>query len=241
MNYRHFIQGWIYSTLPPEGFGAFLHDTGYAGSEKNFKLFVFSDLRGKYEIKNRQILFPGTVSLEIASVSEELIQYLYQALLKHPGVLLGNQNFEVLQVRMQSTQFFPGIKEVEIETISPVTAYRFEEGKFLYFAPGSVAFEEICKQNLVRKLEVLPAFQKDEICFSIKQILSSRKQIVYFKNTFYEAYNTKMLIEVNFQTLDLLLNTGLSSKGSAGFGMVRLVEEHKHFSGKPALQVKPYE
>lgn len=45
----------------------------------------------------------------------------------------------------------------------------------------------------------------------------------YSKNTFYIGYNAKMVVHTNYETLNLIYNSGLSAKGSAGFGMIEAI------------------
>ena len=59
-----------------------------------------------------------------------------------------------------------------------------------------------------------------KLVFKINEVKKQRKRLVHFKNTFYLAYDVELSIHTNFETLSFLLDTGLSSKGSAGFGMV---------------------
>ena len=59
-----------------------------------------------------------------------------------------------------------------------------------------------------------------ELVFLINEVKKQRKRLVHFKNTFYLAYDVELSIHTNYETLSFLLDTGLSSKGSAGFGMV---------------------
>ncbi|MFR2766984.1 MAG: CRISPR-associated endoribonuclease Cas6 [Thomasclavelia sp.] len=47
-----------------------------------------------------------------------------------------------------------------------------------------------------------------------------REKLVHFKNTFYEAYQCELVITTNYDTLKIIYDTGLSAKGSCGFGMI---------------------
>ena len=54
-NYQHMIQGLIYSAFDKEDKGDFFHNQGYRFEKKVFKMFVFSNLFGKYKINDRFI------------------------------------------------------------------------------------------------------------------------------------------------------------------------------------------
>ena len=64
----------------------------------------------------------------------------------------------------------------------------------------------------------------DFICFECKEVLNEKRRLVKFKNTFYVSYITTLKLKVNYETLRLLYDTGISSKGPAGFGMIELME-----------------
>lgn len=221
IRYKHLIQGWIYSLFPKDGYGAFLHDIGYKSDGKTFKLFVFSDLLGTFKADQNQIHFTGPVRLEIGSLADDLIQDIYQHLSRDPVIVLNGVRLQVKKLQIKSLPYFPGEKEFLVQTISPVTAYKMENQKFLYYMPGTREFEEICRQNLERKNQI--TFHNQDISFFVTGVESVRKRIVYFKNTFYVAYKTILRLKVNYRTLDLIWDTGLSSKGSAGFGMIRIL------------------
>lgn len=223
LRYKHLIQGWIYSLMPTEDYGDFIHNVGYQADGKRFKMFTFSNLYGRASVEKQNLIFQNRICLEIGSQSEVLIQWLYQKILQNPSLTIGKQKLQVEQMSIQELRPFSGLQTVEVQTISPVTAYQFEGGKFHYYAPGSREFEEIVRQNLIRKDKAF--YQEEDLEFSILEILSSKKRVVYFKNTFYIAYDCRMKLKVNYRALSLIWNSGLSNKGSAGFGMVRLLNE----------------
>ncbi len=224
VRYKHLIQGWIYSNFPEDGYGKFIHDEGYQADGKRFKMFVFSDLQGEFEIHRELMIFRKKTKLEIASLSEEFIRHIYQNLMLTQAIQLKDQILHVDSLRISEVpHFFVGERDFLVATISPVTAYRMRDGKFDYFSPETHEFLEICKQNLTRKNQAL--FHEGEPQFEIIEVLKAKKRIIYFKNTFYIAYRTVLKIQANYRAMQLILNTGLSSKGSAGLGMFKIVNE----------------
>lgn len=223
VRYKHLIQGWIYSIFEKEDYGKFLHDEGYPADGKKFKMFVFSDLMGTFQVQNQLILYQGPIRLEIASLSEKFISGLFTALQNSPQIILDNQILHVDSMALQSLPYFPGEKEFLLRTISPVTAYRTIDRRFEYYAPDSHDFQAITLQNLQRKNEAL--FHEKDLAFTILGVSRQQKKIVYFKNTFYIAYRTVLKVKVDYRAMEILMNTGLSSKGSAGFGMMEILHE----------------
>lgn len=51
LHYNHILQGVIYNSIDLE-LVLFLHDKGYVSNGHSFKMFAFSQLKGKYEINH---------------------------------------------------------------------------------------------------------------------------------------------------------------------------------------------
>lgn len=219
INYQSLLQGLIYSMFDKKEYGFFLHEKGYRLNEKIFKMFVFSNLYGKYQIIDHDLMFEDKIYFYVSSPVEEFVENLYQFFMNNERVLLGNNILQISRVSFVDTPYFNGEKDVTIKTISPVVAYT-TDGKFVsYIQPCDKEFETYCYRNLCEKNEAYQSIVKD-IIFKINNIKRQRKRLVHFKNTFYVAYDVELSIHTNYETLLFLLDTGLSSKGSAGFGMV---------------------
>ena len=91
-----------------------------------------------------------------------------------------------------------------------------------YFKPSDDEFEQLCLNNLLEKNNALENPIKD-LDFSIKEIKNEKRRFLKYKNTFYIGYNAKMVVHTNYETLNLIYNSGLSAKGSAGFGMIEAI------------------
>lgn len=51
INYHHILQAVIFSAISSnEEYSAFLHDEGFLQGNRRFKMFTFSELKGKYKI-----------------------------------------------------------------------------------------------------------------------------------------------------------------------------------------------
>lgn len=223
VNYQAKVQGLIYSAFSKDGYGKFLHDEGYRDEKRKFKMFVFSNLFGKFSLANQTLTYENFVEFYIGSQSEQFMEELYRFFTHQDDVFLGKNKLKIEWIQMENLPYFAGKKECIIQTISPVTAYKMnEEGKVVYYKPSDPEFEPMCVRNLEEKGR---AWQLNDFVpqFQVKEVLFEKKRIAHFKNTFYIAYMTKMKVEVDYPTLLLLWNTGMSAKGSAGFGMIRVV------------------
>ncbi len=219
-SYQSILQGFIYHIFKQEDYGFFIHDEGYRLNEKTFKMFTFSNLIGPYQLEDKTIIYDKNVSFYIASQSMEFMQYVYQYLETKKEMVLHHQVLTLKNIELDDPPYIEGIQELYLKTLSPVVAYKTKDQYVHYFKPSDKEFEDLCLCNLEEKnLAIQEPIQ--DIVFSIHKINYEKKRIVRFKNTFYVAYLTEMYVSTNYETLNLIYNTGLSAKGSAGFGMVK--------------------
>lgn len=221
--YKHAIQGTIYHMFPTTREGEFFHDEGYRTDNKVFKMFTFSDLKGKYSIVGGKIIFDEYVTLYIASINESFIRYIYDYLLRNNILFINHQEVKVVGVDIEDLQPFSKIQKKTIFTLSPITAYRTADKYTTYYKPSDEEFENLILENIRKKAEAY-GYPLESLSFHITNVEYEKKQLIKFKNTLYEAYRTKMTVEADYDTLSIVYNTGLSSKGSCGFGMIGITD-----------------
>lgn len=222
LNYQFVLQGLIYNAFSKGELGDFYHNEGYNFNNKKFKMFVFSNIFGDYTIKDKDIEFKDFFSFYISSQDEIFLKTIYNYFVYNRKIVIFNQVVDVISIEIKELPHFNGVKDVKIVSLSPVTAYR-TEGKFVtYFSPDNSEFEKLLIQNLKEKNIAINNLISN-IEFSIINVDKSKKRLVRFKNTFYETYMVEILIKVNYETLLLIYNTGLSAKGSCGFGMIDIL------------------
>ena len=222
--YKHAIQGTIYHMFPKTKEGEFFHDEGYRIENKVFKMFTFSDLKGKYSIVDRKIIFDEYTTLYIASLNEEFIRYIYDYLCRNSILFINHQEVKVVSIDIEDLQPFSGIQKKTIITLSPVTAYKTENRYTTYYKPSDDEFENLVLENIKKKAEAY-GYPLETLHFHVINVDYEKKQLIKFKNTLYEAYRIRMSVEADYDTLSIIYNTGLSSKGSCGFGMIEVADE----------------
>lgn len=228
-SYQGILQGFIYNTFSKTELGDFYHNNGFESDNKKFKLFVFSNIYGRYIVEDNQMVFDNYFSILLASMDEQFIMNLYKYLITNNTVVINNQLVNVESIDIINDIHFFGTKQITLKTLSPIVTYRTEDNYFHYFSIEDEEFEGIIKQNLKRKYESY--FNKDlDLFFKVIKVNNSKHRIVKFKNTTYKAYIGELVVEVNFDTLNVLMNAGLSSKGSCGFGMVEIKNEKNNLS-----------
>lgn len=220
--YHGFLQSTIYHALD-NNTSTFFHDVGF-GKNRIYKMFVFSELNGKYRLVNDGLIFKEPVSFYVSSIIPEFINQLYTYFSSTTSIILGKEIIDILDVSIIEFLTYNDSNEYIINTLSPITSYKTDKKHFTtYFHPKSEDFENSLKDNLSRKFSIFSSDNSNEF-FEIKEIIKCKEMKVKYKNSIYPAYTCKMKIHVSNNYLKLLLETGLGSKNSAGFGMVKIIE-----------------
>lgn len=223
ISYQSILQGFIYNTFMRDELGSFYHDEGFRLDNKVFKMFVFSNLFGDYAIINKELEFNEHFRFYLSSYDENFIKSFYDFLSNNSNVVLNNQIVEICKVELMDISYFPGVKKVKIKTISPVVVCKTIDKYVNYYKPSDKEFQILITNNLLRKNTAYPCCIS-QIVFNIEKVHYEKERIMKFKNTFYKAYVTALTISVNFDTMKLIYDSGLSAKGPSGFGMIELVE-----------------
>lgn len=221
INYQHILQGLIYSCFDRKDYGTFIHDEGYNLDNKKFKFFVFSNLFGDYKVEDNTISFNGDVYFYVSSYYLDFINKVYEHLRNSPNLSLNGNSVYIKNIEVLNLDRFDGYRVVTIHTLSPVVAYITRDKYVNYFKPSDDLFEQLCINNLDDKNMTLDN-PYEELYFEILSVKNEKKRLVNFKNSFYVSYLCDLKVKVNYDTLRLIYDTGLSSKGSAGFGMMEI-------------------
>lgn len=220
--YHGFLQGVIYHALNPKN-ATFFHDEGFSINNRIYKMFVFSELNGKYKPTKEGLIFQEAACFYISSISSEFMNQLYLHFSNEPYITLGNQSLEILTVEPVSDLEYHENQEYILQTLSPITCFKTDEKRFTtYFHAKSQDFENGLKNNMSRKYLTLFDSDDDQF-FEIKKIIRCKEVKVKFKKSIYVAYVCTMKVHVSDGYLKLLLHTGLGSKNAAGFGMVKIL------------------
>ncbi|UFJ39861.1 CRISPR-associated endoribonuclease Cas6 [Brevibacillus humidisoli] len=225
VHYNHMIQAAIYRNLSPE-FASFLHNQGYVIDKRRFPLFVFSRMIGSYTyVPSQKILrFQAPAYLFISSPVSQFIHDMAQIFLRD-GIQLGRQQLRVTEVETSSINVEQD--EIKVQTLSPVVAYstllRPDGRKYtLYFPPRTSDFKRIVSENLVRKAKLIYGEETEFEPIDIQEIGTHKKHVTFYKSTVIEAYSGRFHLRGDQRLLQTAVDTGLGSKNSMGFGMVRV-------------------
>ncbi len=221
----HILQGLIYKALREDArYSKDVHDCGHALENKRFKHFTFSELKGKYETEGKNIVYLGKATLRISSAEDYFIELLFSYFKSSATVRLGEWDVEVANVRLENKCIFED--EVKIRTVSPITVYYTEDdGHTVYHSPTDEKFYSAIVRNAQRKWQAAKGDDAD-FDFEITEAADARfvKRATRFKDTFITAWHGTFILKGTPEVLNFLLNTGLGSKNSEGFGMFTVEE-----------------
>jgi CRISPR-associated endoribonuclease Cas6 len=220
VQYNHRLQAALYSSLDPE-FATFLHDRGFKGGGRTFKLFTFSRLMGAFRIEGERIRFTPPLELIVASPVDRFCQSLLNGLLTKGEIWLGENRLAVESVVAERPEV--GGESVAIRLLSPVTVYstlfRPDGRKYTcYFAPGDPEFTRLAKENLDKKFQALTGDAPPPGAMEIRPLHPPRLHILEYKGNVIKAYSGALRLAGPRQLLQMALDGGLGSKNGMGFG-----------------------
>lgn len=230
IHHNAIIQSAIYSSLSPN-LASFFHDAGYIIDKRQFKLFTFSRLLGKYTINTNDstIEFESPIQLLISSPIHEFIHDLMENVLQR-GMRFGNQFLTVNKIEIEKPIVMRD--RITVQTLSPVVVYstmlRHDGRKYTaYFEPHEDDFKEILLNNLRLKGKAL---YKDAVHFGDVDIqpigVHKRHIFKYIKKgteTIIKGYSGRFEIVGDRRLLQTAIEVGIGSKNSMGCGMVEML------------------
>ena len=224
INYNHILQAVIYRALniAPE-YAAFLHDGGFSREQRQYKMFHFSQLSGKYQRNDKTITFFNEVTFEVRSTEPLLLRLLGQGLWEQ-GVTFGTQTYT--DVYLELYDYTVEETELLIKMKAPLTVYATdsETRKTFYFGPDDPMFYDMINDNFYRKYQayygILPTSAiRLEVCCN----KPPQKVVTNYKGTYITAWRGTYKLSGERKYLDFLYQTGLGAKNAQGFGMFEIL------------------
>lgn len=235
MDYQYYLSAWIYKVLfnADKDFAQFLHQTGYSGSSKNFKLFNYSPLifeqyllwkeRALFEIKSDAIKVK--VSFQLGEAAEKFIIGLFNQQIAYIGnkfngiELRVNQIERIPDIQESITQSYRALSPVVISVIDPSTNYA------RYASPADEEYSKWIKNNLINKFNSIPHNTNQIVDFEMDFTLKSnpRSKLVTIKPDSEQAskirgYLFDFELTAPIYIHNLIQSAGFGEKNSMGFG-----------------------
>jgi CRISPR-associated endoribonuclease Cas6 len=135
-----------------------LHDRGAKFEKRQFRLFTFSRLSGRFKLQDRFISFKGPIFLWVASPMVQILESFASHIIKKGKVKLGNSYLQPTSVEVSLDEQFTG--QILVRTLSPITAYstlQTSDGrrKTYYYSPFEQDFCRLIQENLFKKWTAL--------------------------------------------------------------------------------------
>jgi len=230
IHHNHIIQGFIYNSFSDESFASFLHDFGYKWNKRNFKLFAFSRLMGRFTIdrENKNIVFEPPVKLVITSIKDRIIQDLTANVIKKNWLQLGKQRVFVEELEFKT--FKKNTNTLTINMLSPVVTYHTEKingsKKTRYYTPWEEEFKQQIKNNLIKKYEIIKGKDSGDAAkdFDIKPLFKKGKpSIVIYRGFVIKGWMGKFRLAGDPELLQIGYNCGIGAKNSMGHGCFEIL------------------
>jgi len=227
LHYNHLVQAFIYNTID-EKLADFLHDSGF-GKGRKFKMFTFSRLCGRFDIKSRPgyIVFDDRITLTVSSPYGKFCQSFANGIFKKK-IWLGENELEIAEAELIPAEVKQ--EEIIVDTLSPIVVYstllKPDGSKYTaYFQPGEKEFERLISQNLIKKYSAFKDENHADKEIHIKPLQQPRQNIIEYKDFIIKGCSGRFKVSGPVELLQMGVDAGFGSKNSMGFGCVRVLRE----------------
>lgn len=226
IHYHHILQSIIYHNLREDyGYSDFLHEKGYASEERQYRMFVFGLLQGRYEIVQKNIVFRNEVSFRVRSADNRMLRLLKENL-ERRGISYLQQHYEDLELELTDDDIRE--EKVRVRMASPLCVYSTdpETKKTYFYHPQEPEFAEQVNANFRRKYKAYTGLEpKSDIQIHPLRLRDKDKYVTKYKGFYISGWLGEYELSGEAKYLDFLYQTGLGSKNAQGFGLFDVVEE----------------
>lgn len=227
LSYHHQVQSLLYSLLSGnEEISSRVHDGEKGMDRKNYKMFTFSNIVGKFKIEQKTIKFLPPISIEVSTIDDEIYKALIGGLATCSKLKLVGQELTVKSVEFFNKKLTKSSYQIKMQ--SPITCHISNGNQTQYFSPIEKQFEEALVGNFQRKYKAYYG-QEPDFSFSLTPINFSLKNkvVTSYKDFYITGWKGEYLIEGDPRALDFLYQVGIGEKNSMGFGMFKIIKGGK--------------
>lgn len=219
INYNHILQGIVYHAIDEPEIAQFVHDMGYQTETHTYKLFQFSQLQGRYRVRDKQITFEEHVSFEVRSINPQFVCQVKKRI-DTQGIKFGQRCCTDVQTRLLDDT----VEDTRIIAVmrTPITVHDTDSGsgKTIYYNPMDMRFRELVMENFSRKYEAYTGIAPDAPVVIEASAFDERdKCVTRYKNFYICGWRGCYILRGKRKYLDFLYQTGLGERNSQGFGM----------------------
>jgi len=237
LHYNHAVQGFVYSNLDA-GLARWVHDEGHAYFRRNFKMFTFARLGGRYRIHQGRISFLEGVTIRIAAVDADLLASIAEHLLKRPQVRLGNEVCRVDEVAVEPKPEVGQEDRLVVRAASPITVYSTlttirGSRKTYYYSPYEDEWSQGIISNLARKAKSLcwqtdPERDLEGSYLKPLRVTTRDMSVVNYKGNIIKGWLGIYELRLPEPYFWLAYDAGLGAKNAQGFGMFDVLRPKPH-------------
>ncbi len=229
-HYAQWLQAAIYGFMG-NPLARVVHDDGFPADKRNFRLFTFSRLMGKYQTQRETITLFFPVSLVIASPLPTMIQEFVNSIVSRSEFRLGPETLSLSKVSLDNGP--PSLQaNLRVRTLSPVTVHstltKGDGSRYtVYYHPRESDFSRQITKNLLHKYHAIhghpwiPTGGPAEV--RIEPRNEPKMNIVYYKDTMIKGYSGTFNLFGPLPLLQVGWDAGYGDRGSQGFGLVEMV------------------
>ena len=225
IHYHHILQSVIYHNLKEEyRYSDFLHQKGYSTEERQFRMFVYGLLKGKYEISNKTIQFRDEVSFQVRSADVRMLRILKDNLERN-GITYLNRHFDNLSLCLEDKVVTT--EHIHIRMLSPLCVYstNSESKKTYFYQPNEQVFFKQVNANFQRKYKAYTGVEPvTDIQISPIKVSARDKYVTSYKGFYISGWLGEYELCGEAKYLDFLYQTGLGSKNAQGFGLFEVLD-----------------
>lgn len=235
INYQYEQSAAIYKILSKGNseYATWLHENGYQLETKRFKMFTYSRfLIPQYRIdkeNQRLIILSDTIEWYITFLPQKGTSHFIDGAFQSQTFEIGDKKSTV-QFNVMQIEMCPPLDEKPeylIETLSPICiGWQREDGKTEYLSPENPRFQNGLITGALNRYKAYygkeytgPVSCHFQLLNIPKPVLITFKAGDEFSSSKIKGYMCKFKIQIPYDLMNILWNSGFGEKGSLGFGM----------------------
>ena len=214
------LQGVVYKMLSFDPtLSEQIHDKQMYDS-RAYKYFCFSDINGRYHIKNKRLFFNDGVEWEIRAADDRIIDTIYHYIICNERIEIDGTDCTVSSVNISQQKFLH--TECVFTAVTPIIASEIlNTGYTMYYNPFQPEFSQKITGNIINKYRSFYGIPPEGgILFQPVRPDDKNKCVTKYKNLIINAWYGDYLVKAERAVLDFIYHTGLGRRNAAGFGTI---------------------
>lgn len=187
-------------------------------NSNDIKLLCFSDLIGKYSIKDSNIVYKDSAQWEIRCVDDSVIDTIAESVFSKSNYELNRYPFEIVNIKINSTTFG---NHICFRAKTPIVTNKTFDGFRHYYSPYDNEFYEIIKNNLEKKYKaVFSEKYNGRLEIKCTNANSIKKCVTKFKGNYITGWYGEFEIVAEPDMINIAYYSGIGGNNSIGFGFI---------------------